>query len=158
MNLKKLSFLSKLFIILLGLGGTLILILASAYTLHATNYDEEIMRTILIWYVIAILCAIPCFIALFLGWRITNYSIHNTIFTNPTIRDMQLLFKLAISDASFLFICNILVFFLGHVHAIIFLIMLVISILGFIFAFIFYFIYMYLKEALYLKEESELTI
>jgi len=82
------------------------------------------------WMVFLLLTAVPCYIFLFLGWKISKNIMNDNSFSRENASYLKKMAYLALGDTVFFFLGNILYFLLGMNHPGMLLGSLVIDFLG----------------------------
>lgn len=159
---KKLLITIKVAIIAAWVVGLSLFLFFVPTTLYGVTLFEPsdlfIRNAMYFMYAAFVVCAIPCFIALVLGWKILKHLESNTILTRNCADLIHKLYVLAIFDVIVLTAYIVIANILNMLPMEIGLVLIIIAGLGVIFALIFKVIHIGLKQAIEIREESELTI
>ena len=139
---------------LLGLGiciGWLPTSLSSAKILIPLTYSEIWIQLIFYWT-----SAVPCFIVLSFGWKISSIVKEKGLFVYETAKYVNLSAKLLFADMLAFLLGNLVFLFIGN-NTFPFLYFFV-AIVGFLFSLLLGILSHYLSKAAFLQEESEGTI
>lgn len=158
MNQRSLSNWLKMMILGVGICGILICVLvfpALTDELEALLNERWVGRA---WLILLWLTSIPCFIALIFSWRIVSNIGNDRSFTRENARLLKTISVLAIVDAAFLFVWNMVLFFLNANHPSTLFACLLIDFVGVVIAVVFMALSHLVLKAADLQEQSDLTI
>ncbi|HNX13764.1 MAG TPA: DUF2975 domain-containing protein [Oscillospiraceae bacterium] len=110
------------------------------------------------WLIFAWLFSLPCFTILVLVWKVSGAVIAETVFTVRTAGWVKSGSILLLSDIMFLFVGNIVLFFLGMSHPGVLLFSLIGAVFAVGLALLAAVLSRYLTKAAVLQEESEGTL
>ncbi|MDO4865468.1 MAG: DUF2975 domain-containing protein [Clostridia bacterium] len=110
------------------------------------------------WLLFLLATGIPCYAALFLGWRIASSIGQDRTFTAGNARRLTLISRLAAGDAAFLFLGNVALLLLSMSHPGVFLGMLLVAFAGVAVAVAAACLSHLVQKAAALQEQSDLTI
>lgn len=158
MSQKSLSNWLKMMIIGVGICGILICVLvlpALTAELEPLLNDKKVCWA---WLILLWLTSVPCFIALAFSWKIVSNIGNDNSFTMENAVLLKKISMLAAGDAIFLFVWNMILFFLNANHPSTLLLCLFIDFLGIVIAVIFATLSHLVCKAAELQEQSDLTI
>lgn len=158
MNQKSLSKWLKTMIVGVGICG--LIICAVVLPWLAGDFAELLDDGRLCWVWVALLwlTSIPCFAALFFSWKVVSNIGDDKSFTKENAVLLKKISTLAIGDVIFLFVWNMVLFFLNANHPSTLLICLFIDFLGVVIAVIFAALSHLVYKAADLQEQSDFTI
>ena len=110
------------------------------------------------WMVFLLLTAIPCYIFLFFGWKISRNIMDDRSFSQENANYLKRMAYLALGDTVFFFIGNIVLFFLSMNHPGMLLGSLIIDFLGISVSVICAALSHLVQKAYELQAENDLTI
>lgn len=110
------------------------------------------------WLIFAWLVGVPCFIALFFGWKIAANIGRDRSFSYDNAKYLKIISYLAAGDSAFFLLGNIVMLFLGMSHPGVVLGSLLITFIGVAIAVAAAALSHLVRKAAALQEESDLTI
>ena len=110
------------------------------------------------WMVFLLLTAVPCYIFLFFGWKISKNIMDDNSFSQENAHYLKIMAYLALGDTVFFFIGNIVLFFLSMNHPGMLLGSLIIDFLGISVSVICAALSHLVQKAYELQAENDLTI
>lgn len=110
------------------------------------------------WLLLVWITGVPCFAALFLGWRIVSRIRNDRSFTVENARDLKWISRLAAGDAAAVLAGNLLLAFLGMSHPGVLLLSFVVTFIGVALAVVAAALSCLVGKAAGLQEQSDLTI
>lgn len=158
MNQKSLSNWLKMMIVGVGLCGILICVLVLPMLtaeLEPLLNEKWVCRA---WLILLWLTSIPCFVALIFSWRIISNIGNDKSFTKENAGLLKKISGLAVMDAAFLFVWNMVLFFLNANHPSTLLACLFIDFIGVVIAVIFAALSHLVLKAADLQEQSDYTV
>lgn len=158
MSQRSLSNWLKMMILGVGICGILICVLvfpALTDELEPLLNERWVCRA---WLILLWITSIPCFIALGFSWRVISNIGNDQSFTQENAGLLKRISALAIVDAAFLFVWNMVLFFLNANHPSTLLACLLIDFVGVVIAVIFAALSHLVLKAADLQEQSDLTI
>lgn len=159
MNQKSLSRWLKAIIIgmgIIGLAfyGAVVPVLGNDIIIQYPEYDYWYYP----WLVFLWLTAIPCYIVLYLGWKISSNIAKDNSFCKQNASAMKIISVLAASDSIFFFAGNIVYWLIGFNHPSVVLASLVIVFIGISISVASAVLSHLIIKAAKIKEENDLTI
>lgn len=158
MSQRSLSNWLKMMILGVGICGILICVLvfpALTDELEPLLNERWVCRA---WLILLWITSIPCFIALGVSWRVVSNIGNDQSFTQENAGLLKRISVLAIVDAAFLFVWNMVLFFLNANHPSTLLACLFIDFVGVVIAVIFAALSHLVLKAADLQEQSDFTI
>ena len=158
MNQKSLSNWLKMMIIGVGICGILICVLVLPMLtaqLEPLLNEKWVCQA---WLILLWLTSIPCFVALIFSWRIISNIGNDKSFTKENAKLLKKISGLASMDVAFLFIWNLVLFFLNANHPSTLLACLFIDFIGVVIAVIFATLSHLVLKAADLQEQSDYTV
>lgn len=144
-------------------GTTLLGIFAAAYFIpdHAKTFKEmypEFSHWLLPWLILLYTCAVPCFVAMGISWKIATNIGHDKGFTMENAKLFKVYSILALADTIVFLDGSIVFMFCGINHPGILLISLFIAFVGFAIYVCTAGLSYLVEKAATLQEDSDLTI
>ncbi len=107
MTQKNLSIWLKVIIIGTGIFGLIVFcLLIPAYGANLVSIYPEFSNRYWPWLVFLWLCAVPCFVSLFYGWKIASNIGNDNSFSFENAKHLKTISKLAAADCAFFFVGN----------------------------------------------------
>ncbi len=159
MNQKSLSRWLKAIIIGMGIIGLIFygLVVPELGNDFVSHYPEYINGCYL-WLGLLWLTAVPCYIVLYLAWKISNNIGKDNSFSKENAVSMKYISTLALGDSIFFFAGNIIYLIIGFNHPSVVLAALVVVFIGVSIAVAAAVLSHLILKAANLKEENDLTI
>ena len=159
MQKKSLSNWLKVIIIGMGMIGLLFygLVVPELGNDLVSHYPEYINGCYL-WLGLVWLTAIPCYIALYLAWKISSNIGKDNSFCKENANSMKIISMLALGDSIFFFVGNIIYLIIGFNHPSVVLAALVVVFIGISISVAAAVLSHLIIKAANLKEENDLTI
>ncbi|MBF4695761.1 DUF2975 domain-containing protein [Fusibacter ferrireducens] len=159
MNQLALSKWLNLIIIIVGLCGLLVYawIIPSLGQGMVANYPEFAF-SYWPWLILILITAVPCYIVLAFGWKISKNIRLDRSFSSENAKLLRWVAVLAAADTGFFFVMNIVFLFLNMNHPGFVLISLIILIIGIAISAVSATLSHLVKKAADLQEQSDLTI
>lgn len=110
------------------------------------------------WLCVIWLSAVPCYLALYFGWKITAEISRDNSFSMENSRYLKYISILALADSGYFFLANLVLLFLGMNHPGIFLGSLFVEFAGVAVAVAAAALSHLVQKAAKIQEENELTI
>lgn len=110
------------------------------------------------WLCVIWLSAIPCYLALYFGWKITEEISRDNSFSMENARYLTYISIFALADSGYFFLANLVLLFLGMNHPSIFLGSLFVEFAGVAVAVAAAALSHLVQKAAKIQEENELTI
>ena len=120
--------------------------------------NPEFSYCYLPWLIFICLCALPCYAALVLGWKIAADIGHDRAFTTENAKRLKYITVLAVADAMFFFTGNVVFLLLNMNHPGIALLSLIVVFAGIAIAIAAAALSYLVKKAAALQEQSDWTI
>ena len=159
MEQKTLSKWLKGIIIGIGLCGLIIYAaVVPALSAHILEGYPKLAYTVLVWKIFIWCSGIPCFAVLLFAWKIATGIGRDRSFTNENANSLHWISALAVGDALFFFLGNILLLFLNMNHPGIVLASSIVVFIGVAVAVASAALSHLVKKAAALQEQSDLTI
>lgn len=159
MNQSSLSRWLKAILIVVGLCGLFIIIKIVPDFGHSIVADNpEFNYCYLPWLILICITAVPCYVALVFTWKIADNIGASRSFSMQNSKLLKLISILAIADALFFFITNIVYLFLNMNHPGIILISLIVSIIGVAISVVTASLSHLVMKSFNLQRQSDLTI
>ena len=159
MEQKTLSKWLKLIIIGVGICGLVVyLLVIPSFGRSLTDEYPEFSNRYLPWLIFLWATGIPCYAALFLGWRISTNIEKNQSFSHVNAKYLKWISCLAAIDSIFFFIGNVVLLLVNMNHPGIILLSLMVVFAGFAVTIIAATLSHLVQKAAALQEENDLTI
>lgn len=110
------------------------------------------------WIIFLYLTGIPCFMVLYIGWKIVKTIADENVFSFENSKRLGTISKLAVIDSAYLMAGNIIFFFMGMNHPSMFLLFTAIVFMGIAFFTVCKGLAMLTYRAAELQEQSDFTI
>lgn len=160
MSQKSLSLALKAVVLGLGiLGAALTFFLLPLYGREIVEEFPEFSGAYLPWLLFVIVFSLPCFAALFFGWKIARNIGLDRSFTKETAEALKIIAFLAVFDAAFFFVANWVFAFFNVTHpAMLVLVTPFVTFVGVSAAVVFFALSHLIYKAALLREDADLTI
>ncbi|MBR1742050.1 MAG: DUF2975 domain-containing protein [Lachnospiraceae bacterium] len=159
MEQKSLSRLLKGIVAGAGICGLIIYLILLPYIGQGILADyPEFSDRYYPWLVFLWITGIPCYVALFFGWQIAESIGRDESFTNQNAQRLKKISYLAIGDAAFFFIGNLVYLCMNMNHPGVVIFSLFVVFVGIVISVIAAALSHLVKKAAVLQEESDLTI
>ncbi len=110
------------------------------------------------WLVMLWICAIPCYLVLYRGWKITVEIAGDNSFSYENARHLKHIGVLALADSVYFFVSNLVFLFLNMSHPSVFLVSLFVDFAGVVVAVIAAALSHLVLKAAEIQQENRLTI
>ncbi len=131
MNQKTLAKWLKFIIVGIGLCGLVIyFLLLPIFGKDLVQQSPDLEYCFYPWLIFLWITAVPCYVVLVLGWRISGNIGKDNSFCKDNSRLLKWVSILAAGDSTFFFIMNVVYFFLGMNHPAVLLASLIITFIG----------------------------
>ncbi len=159
MKQKSLSSWLKIAIVMLAVFGLVIYgIVIPSYGLSLATSMPEFAYCFWPWMTLFLLTAVPCYVALVIGWLIAHSIGQNRSFTEINARRMKWISNLAFGDVILFFSGNVMLLFLNMNHPGVFLLSLLPDMVGVAVAVCSAALSHLIFKSAQLQEDTELTI
>ena len=160
MSQKNLSLALKAVVIGLGLiGAALTFFLLPLYGREIAEEFPEFSGAYLPWLLFVIVFSLPCFAALFFGWKIAKNIGLDRSFTKENAGFLKIIAFLAVGDAAFFFVTNwVFAAFSINFPAMLVLVTPLVTFVGVAAAVVFFALSHLIYKAALLREDADLTI
>ena len=149
----------KFIIIGVGLCGLITYtVIMPRFGAYLVRHDTMLERNVMPWLILIWISAIPCYIVLFLGWRVADNIGADRSFSHDNAKYLKWISWLAAGDAAYFFLGNIVLWFSGMNHPGIVLYSLIVVFAGIAISVAAAALSHLVLKAAVLQEESDLTV
>lgn len=139
-------------------GAVIYCYLVPAYGQQAAEAYPEFSHCYVPWLTVIWVSAIPCYLGLYFGWKITGEIGRDNSFSMENARYLKNISMLALLDSGYFFLANLILLFLNMNHPGIFLISLFVEFAGVAVAVTAAALSHLVQKAAEIQNENELTI
>ncbi len=125
---------------------------------YLVRHDSMLEQNVLPWLILIWISAIPCYIVLFLGWKISDNIGRDNSFCHENAKYLKWVSYLSMGDAGFLFLANVIFLILDMSAAAIMLVVGVIVFIGIAISICAAALSHLVVKAAEIQEENELTV